>query len=413
MKSDEHRGASSVPTALCRGPAGLVKLARRRPANSLAAVAPPAPVQQRSRRSLRSLWPAPRTPIGIDIGGRYVKAVQLTTGRSNQHERRWQLAAAADFVRQTQTAALGAAEVVRIAEVLRRRAFRGNQVVLAVPDDKLVVGTMELPPRTAGVSLDAAARMEFSRAYKCEPKGFEMAYWDLPTAARAAKTTNVMAVACPHGDAETLIDVFASAGLDVVALDARPCAMARACAAQADDAGGIVLLLEIGWNGAALVVLHRGVIVYERAVAEAGLRQLHDELAAALHVGPEVADAILTDPAVFGGDPGDRGAKSLIPPEVLGEVRGIVSAHFEQTARELMASVSYSSHQYPDAAVSRLLLLGGGALLPGLSGYMQERLGFECRVATAQLQDYDGDAGGPECSPAMTTAAGLAQLKES
>src|SRR5205823_6408647 len=105
-----------------------------------------------------------------------------------------------------------------------------------------------------------------------------------------------------------------SAGLEVVALDARPCAMARACAAQADDAGGIVLLLEIGWNSAALVVLHRGVIVYERAVAEAGLRQLHDELAAVLRVGAEVVDAIFVDPAVFGGDQGDRGgAQSLIP----------------------------------------------------------------------------------------------------
>ena len=79
-------------------------------------------------------------------------------------------------------------------------------------------------------------------------------------------------------------------------------------------------------------------------------------------------------------------------------------------ARELMASVSYSSHQYPDAAVSRLLLLCGGALLPGLAGYMQEKLGFECRVATAQLSD--DDAGPGECSPAMTTAVGLAQLQE-
>jgi len=40
------------------------------------------------------------------------------------------------------------------------------------------------------------------------------------------------------------------------------------------DASGIVLLLELGWNGALLVVLHRGVVVYERKVLEAGLKHL-------------------------------------------------------------------------------------------------------------------------------------------
>ena len=50
-----------------------------------------------------------------------------------------------------------------------------------------------------------------------------------------------------------------------------------------------------------------------------------------------------------------------------------------------------------------------GALLPGLAGHMQERLGFECRVATVPLED---DAARRECTAAMTTAAGLAQLKE-
>jgi Tfp pilus assembly PilM family ATPase len=408
------RGAASVAALASSAPLRLARLARPQSAAPLAA-----PEPRGTRRSVRSLWPAPRGPIGIDIGGRYVKAVQLTRGRraSKSSDRTWHVAATADFLRGIEGAPLSRAEVFRIAEVLRRRSFSGNQVVLTVPDGRLVAGPMELPPRGAGVPLDAVARVEFSRAYKCEPDSFEMAYWDLPTAARAAKTTNVMAVACPHADAEALIDLFAAAGLEVIALEARPCSMARACAPLTRDADGIVLLLEIGWNSAALVVLHRGVIVYERAAVEAGIRQLHADLLAALHVAPDIVDAILTDAGIFGTTDASRGPdyapgrKTFIPAEVLGEVRAIVAAHFERTARELMASVSYSSHQYPDAPVSRLVLLGGGALLPGLPAFMQERLGFECRVAAAPIPPGPGHDR-PACTAAMATAAGLAQFVE-
>jgi Tfp pilus assembly PilM family ATPase len=99
---------------------------------------------------------------------------------------------------------------------------------------------------------------------------------------------------------------------------------------------------------------------------------------------------------------------------VLGEVRGIVAAHFDLASREVMASVSYSAHQYPDAAVSRLLLTGGGALLPGVAEHLQTLLGFECRVVTPLASATCGAATAiaRECNAALTTAAGLAQFNE-
>src|SRR5207302_1224396 len=50
-----YSGTANAVTAVCRVPVGLVKVARRRPAKSIAALPPPA--QQRARRSLRSVWP--------------------------------------------------------------------------------------------------------------------------------------------------------------------------------------------------------------------------------------------------------------------------------------------------------------------------------------------------------------------
>src|SRR5258708_40287529 len=81
-----------------------------------------------------------RTPVGADIGGRTIKAVQMS-----RTSRGWRVEATASFARSAINAPLGRAEARRLADVLHRRSFAGNQIVLAVPDDKLIVGTMELP----------------------------------------------------------------------------------------------------------------------------------------------------------------------------------------------------------------------------------------------------------------------------
>jgi Tfp pilus assembly PilM family ATPase len=73
-----------------------------------------------------------------------------------------------------------------------------------------------------------------------------------------------------------------------------------------------------------------------------------------------------------------------------------------------MKSVSYTTRQYPDAMVSRLLLLGGGATIPGIAEHVQGIVGFECRVATPLAMASCDPAVAKECTAAMTTAAGLA-----
>jgi type IV pilus assembly protein PilM len=352
-----------------------------------------------------------RSPIGIDVGGHSIKAMQLSCGPRGSR-----IEATAAFGRSFPNVPLDTAEVRRLAEVLRRRSFTGDQVVLAVPDDKLILGAMELPPRTAGVSLDAVARVEFARTYKCDGNAFEMGYWDVPAPARAARATNVMAVACLHPAADALIDLFATAGLDVVALDARPCAIARACSAAAENAPGIVVLLELGWNGAVLVVLHRNVVVYERTITESALKNLVSEIAAALRTEPDVAERLLAQPDLLGSaaPPPALSTQGGVPAELLSEVRAIVALHLEAVVRDITASVSYSSHQYPDAPVSRLLLLGGGAMIAGAAEQLESLLGFECRVVTPLASGSITAAPSVvrECNAALTTAAGLAQFQD-
>lgn len=348
-----------------------------------------------------------RTPIGIDIGSQNIKAVQMSHAHGD-----WRIEATALFPRVEMNAPLSRSEVRRLAEVLHRRSFTGNQVVLAVPGDKQIAGSLELPARTAGVSLDAAARMEFTRAYKCEPDTFEMAYWDLPAAARAARTTNVMAVAYAHTEADHLIDLFASADLEIAGIDTRSWAMARACSQSVEDATGIVILLDIGWSGALLVMLHHGIVIYERLLNEGAIKNLIASVETELKISRPLAHHVLAQCGVSMKPTVEARGVPKVPLELQSEVRVAAEAHFEVVSQELLESVSYTSHQYPDAPASRLLLMGGGAMIPGIAEHMAKRVGFECRVISPLDWATCLPAMTRECHPAFITAAGLSQFED-
>lgn len=349
-----------------------------------------------------------RSAIGVDVGGRSIKALQLSEGADG-----WQVQATASFARTTFDAPLGRVELNRLADVLVRRSFHGNKIVLAAPPDKLVTGAMELPARISGAALNAAARTEFGRAFKCNLDAAEMTFWDLPAPARASKTTHVMAIACAHADSEELIDLCADSELDLVGIDVRSWAMARGCGPEA-HADGVIILLELGWNNAVLVMLHGGIVVYERAIAEGGIKHLESTLASELRIAPQITQYVLRGPGIrtdAKGAPAAAEGAWEIAPDLLEEVRGVIAAHFDKVSQELLASISYTTHQYPDAPVAKLLLLGGGAMIPGVPEYMRI-LGFECVVATPLAGASCAPEVAQECDAGLTTAAGLAQFNE-
>jgi Tfp pilus assembly PilM family ATPase len=208
-----------------------------------------------------------RSPIGIDVGARAVKAVQLRAVAGH----RWAVAAWACIPRAladnavngapqaaSVTAPLSAAEVRRLHDVLDRQGFRGRDVVLAVPSSRLMSASLDLPPRSSGAPVDSIARAEFARAHKLplDPPNFEFEHWELPAPARAGRTAQALAVGCTHADADAVIQPFEDDGLDVLAFDAEAWALARACAPLAAPPGRITALLDLGWNGCRLVVVH-------------------------------------------------------------------------------------------------------------------------------------------------------------
>ncbi|MDB5295950.1 MAG: hypothetical protein JWO31_1933, partial [Phycisphaerales bacterium] len=114
----------------------------------------------RPRRAAKPL------PIGIDVGTRAVRAIQVAgeTGPGG----RPRIVAALARPRQG-TGPMSVGETAALVAALTAAGFVGRAAVLAAAPADTMVGPLELPPRASGAPLDQLARMELARNFRCAP----------------------------------------------------------------------------------------------------------------------------------------------------------------------------------------------------------------------------------------------------
>jgi type IV pilus assembly protein PilM len=342
-----------------------------------------------------------RCPIGLDVGGHSIKAVQLRPGPGRKT-----LHAALSLGRTNPGEPFTAEEAGRLVDVLGRRGFAGRQVVLVIPANTALTGVLTLPPRSSGAPLAQIAASELARAHRREPHELEVAFWELPQPARAAEGTHVMAAGCSHEDADRWLNALECVGLDVVALDTQGWAIARASAAMTPQSSGMVAAVDIGWDSATLVLLHQTTVVYERNLNGCGVKPLIQAIGHDQQLAPEVVDYLLYDLGLDAETRGKEGDRKLSM-----KVRGYVQSLFDQLEQELQLAMGYAQHQYPQAPVQQVLLVGGGAAIAGLSSQLAQSLETAVEVVSPKrLFDCPAPLAEQASHPALTVAAGLAMV---
>lgn len=309
-----------------------------------------------------------RGPIGLDVGERWVKAVQLS------RDAKPRMLAAAALPRDAAPPGdvqplhpLSNEEVRRLKTVLARRGFGYGSIIAAAPGACVFTSVLDLPPRSSGAPLEQIARTELAHVHRREPATMEVAFWELPKPARTGEGVPAMAVGCSHDDALRLIEPLERRRLNVSVLDTQGWALARACGPMMEEDGGMVAAVDLGWIAATLVLLHQGAVVYERQLGSLGIRTLSEALRKEHGYTPEVIDFVLRD-AGFGDGGGAREARAVA------KARGTLEGHFDTLKQELRLAVSYAQHQYPQAAVTRIVLTGGGAGIPSLDSHVAASL---------------------------------------
>jgi type IV pilus assembly protein PilM len=357
-----------------------------------------------------------RTAIGIDVGSRSVKVVQLAvSGRrtSKSSIASHQIVALTMLPRVRVDQQIDRQELLDVKSVVRRQGFYGNDIVLTAPERRLLHGVFEVPHSAVGESGDPIAqiaRMELSRMHNVAPDSFELVCWEQPLAGESKSTHRIrqaVAVGCPHDAANELIDLFEGAGFNVCGLDLHSAAAARACLSLAVPPPGLTAILDLGWKTTKLLLVCGDTIIYERFINSNCLVKLNARLSEMFGLTEQAADqTISTVSLVEGSEAGEFDRQTIEA------VRRIIIKHFDVILEELRIPFDYASHQYPGEGIKRLLLIGGGARILGLSQYIQNVLGVEVMSAAPKdLLCQNGSQALTKLShPAMTVAVGLAMF---
>lgn len=311
------------------------------------------------------LMPTPVTtsPIGLDIGSRSVKGVQV--------RRR---AGAVEMVAQVQFARPAGApevpgedEIARIEGVLYRHGFVGSRVALAAPRSGAFAAEVEAPPRGRGVPIDAIVHAELARVQRAEPGTFEHTFWDLPAVGRRHGSGAVMAVGIEREGLIGVVDRFQQAGLDVVAVDLPGLALARA-ASIGEHADPFLVVVDLGFSAVSITVVHQDTVVYEREAPAGALDRLERRLAERLGVDADLASHLLES---IGAD--DAGAGQEV-------ARGLLAEHAGIIAEDIRASIGYAAHRYRTDPRATVVACGGGAELVFGGQRGADMLGVPVRV---------------------------------
>ena len=345
-----------------------------------------------------------RTPIGLDLSGRAIRAVQFSE-RMGKHR----VEATLVLPRLNPEQPFDRSELEFLVGALDRHGFTGNEVVLSVPRGDLLQEISDFKDSATTEEVDTAFIEEFARAADCDPDRIEFSWWELPSDGKNANVITVLAAGCSHEDAEDLLAMFDDVGLDVIGIDLDSCALLRTFGKlitppddESTDMDNFGASVSLDWNSILISVFDKTTLVYQRATLDIGLNTIVHALETQAGVDPEFAEWLLFNHG-FNGLPEEM--ECAVPPSILTPF----ASAFDVVINEIVMALSYVVRQFPDHPITRLNICGDAIAIPGLAERMTDLL--QIQTAVTGLPELHACIESLDLDPAsgqLATASGLA-----
>ena len=362
--------------------------------------------------------------IGIDIGSNGVRAVQVSKSRGKKPR----ITRVAEIPLDRGIVVAG--EVVKVDELStairylwKEGGFSSKTVIVGMAGQQTMVRQVDLPWEPAEEFRDSLP-LRVSNDLPVDPDEMTLDFYPLAEFQRGpAIMQRALIVAAVNAGVENTADALTSAKLRITRADFSPFALIRAAVTVAGDGEPVPnapeegeerpceVVVDVGSQMTIIAIHDHGRPLFVRVVStgsESVTRALADHLQIRFDEA-EMLKRILGDQAL--GKPIDVQALSLIvPPQAIPVSQQIVNVMAGSLAQVVRESVEYFLTAAADIShVERVVLSGGGALLPGYA----ERLASELRAPAQILSPLSILATGKaakskELDPRMNLALGLA-----
>ncbi|MCH7726826.1 MAG: pilus assembly protein PilM [Planctomycetes bacterium] len=309
------------------------------------------------------------SPIGVDIGTKSVKLVQLTADRSRVIEHvRWELPVDPDGAEPSSESYVEA-----ITRAREDREFRGNEAVLCLSDRHLFLQNVRIPKAEAGemdllVAREAAGRLPFG-VEEAEIRHVEAA--DVRQGDIVLREVIVMA--CQRSVLDEALSILERAELRPVAVDVEPAALVRSCERQFrrdNDRDQRTMLVHVGHSRTAVVIAQCEHILFVKYIDAGGLQM---DMAVARYLDMTLPEAI-----ALRRHNGDRRIDQQ-DPEVGRSITEAIRPVTERLCAQLSQCVRYHSVTFRGKPLVRLMLSGGEAT-PQLLETIASRMNMKCEL---------------------------------
>lgn len=353
----------------------------------------------------------PAGTIGLDFGGRVLKAVQVCRGDGGL-----EVAAAAALAVPVgvweDMAAMTAFFRGPVRRLLASGGFRGRRVVIALPAREMHAcstrrGELGGGAASADTGDDVTARwLPFPSAHAVL-RHVEAG----DVYADGSLRREVVTLAVRREVVDRCLRAAASANLQVVAVAAEPDALLRALShAYGPEAQVMRLVVDLGYEGARIYAGIRRRLMFARCVGY-GSRQFEQTVAAAVGVAPDAAGDLVAGLPPLEAEPHrPRDGRQRRANEACdGAVKGL--------SAELRLCHQYLAATFPATPVHHMVFVGGGARNRRICQRLAEAVGLPFRAAdpasrmpraaaaAAALQERGTDTA--VAGPAWSAALGL------
>lgn len=376
-------------------------------------------------------WNAARCPIGIDFGGHSVKMLQLerlaVKKADDPSSPRWAVSAAAIRALPVDLPAKGRARneaVARaVAEMLENGSFHGRRCVTCLPADVIQYKNLRVPQMPMA-DLKNAVEWEAQDRLKLDKTQAILQFYAAGEVRQGEELREeVILMAAPRTLVDEHVQILSDCGLDPVAIDAVPSALARVISTTATqpsannasgDQGPMEVILDVGFFTSKVIILRNGRVMFLKLI-DIGGKKL-DEMVAQ-HLNLPLCDASELRRRVQGTDEGDS--------ELFGSTRRetVERAVFEalratvaDLSREVGLCLRYYSVTFRGQRPDKAWLVGGEVHETQLAQMLAEGAGIAIEPAQPMRQIDVRDFGSTMARSgrygAWAVAAGLSMRPE-
>ncbi|MGJ9419152.1 pilus assembly protein PilM [Massilia sp. CMS3.1] len=297
-----------------------------------------------------------------------------------------------------------------VREALAAAPFAGRRVVsvLAPSEVRILPLTVHVP---SGQSEPQAVAKAVREQLGSTATDSVVDYYQVRSVEAAGPEKQVLAAVAASANVLAYLETLRCAGMEPVALDIGPAAIARLLAAMQEDFDQSVLLINFGASKSYLTVIWGRRLMLDREI-DFGEMQLVDRLSRALGLSNEVALALLREHGI--GTPAGAPHGAGGAPDIGRTVREILYQEFAALAEELVRTQVYVASRTRGSAISRVYLNGSVARYRHIGQRVEELV----RLPVELLDPFKAFSGTPLSTPVgsdthgIALAAGLALRRE-